>query len=615
MPRSLVAMPALGALALLACAIAGAASPANPHVSPYVGEQARAIKSLSEQDVDDLLAGRGAGWAKAAELNGYPGPAHVLELKERLGLSASQIAATESLMARHRAVARRLGEQVVASERALDRAFANRTADESSVRALTATVAACQGDLRAEHLKTHLEQTALLTPEQVRLYAELRGYARAPGSADSPAAPASGAAPAAPHHHAPGHDLSSTGAHDMSSMQGPANGRHAMTSALGPYPMTREGSGTSWLPDATPMTGVHTKKDDWSLMAHGIVNAVHDRQSGPRGDDKLFTQSMLMLMAQRPAATGTLGARAMFSLDPAHGKSGYPLLFQTGETADGRAHLVDRQHPHDFVMELSASYSVRLGENGSAFAYIGLPGEPALGPPAFMHRFSAMRNPEAPLTHHWLDSTHITFGVATLGASRGPLQVEASWFNGREPDQHRWNVETRTFDSWSARVSFNPSPALSMQVSHGDLKSPEQLDPQTRVRRTTASITYHRKAGDDDWATTLAWGRNRKSGPHTNRSEPGWLLESTYVLRDRHTFFARAEQVANGELFEEGEPLHGETFRIRKLSLGYVWDFARTGPVRWGIGGLVGVFRTPSRLDPVYGGSPRSTMVFLQGRL
>lgn len=266
-------------------------------------------------------------------------------------------------------------------------------------------------------------------------------------------------------------------------------------------------------------------------------------------------------------------------------------------------------------MELSASYSVALGDNGSAFAYFGLPGEPALGPPAFMHRYSGMRNPEAPLTHHWLDSTHITYGVATLGVSQGPLQLEGSWFNGREPDQFRWNVETRKFDSWSTRISYNPLPELSMQLSHGELKSPEQLEPDTRVRRTTASITYHRRSGGSNWATTLAYGRNRKIGPGIDVSEPGWLLESAWVMHDTHTIFARAEQLHNSELFREGQPLYGEDFRIRKFSVGYIYDVARTGPVKWGLGALVGFLNAPATLDPYYGDSPRSYMLFLQGRL
>ena len=154
-----------------------------------------------------------------------------------------------------------------------------------------------------------------------------------------------------------------------------------------------------------------------------------------------------------------------------------------------------------------------------------------------------------------------------------------------------------------------------MQVSYGDLKSPEQLEPDVRVKRTTASITYHLKTGADHWTTTLAWGRNKKSGPETNTSEPGWLLESTYAIRDKHTIFARAEQVDNSELFAEGHPLHGESVRLRKLSLGYIYDFARTGPVAWGIGGVVGFLDGPSRIEPYYGSSPRSYLLFLQSRL
>jgi len=130
-----------------------------------------------------------------------------------------------------------------------------------------------------------------------------------------------------------------------------------MRSALGPYPMSREGSGTSWQPASVPMEGIHGMRGDWMVMAHGFFNFIYDHQSGPRGDSKAFSQSMLMVMGQRPAAGGTLGLRAMLSLDPAMGKAGYPLLFQTGETADGRTPLVDRQHPHDFFMELSASYT------------------------------------------------------------------------------------------------------------------------------------------------------------------------------------------------------------------------------------------------------------------
>jgi hypothetical protein len=176
MPKSLATLPAIALQLLLASAIQGAVAQTHSVPSAYAGQQTRAIKSLSEQEVDDLLAGRGSGFAKAAELNGYPGPAHVLELKEPLLLSEAQIAATETLMAQHRTAARRLGEKVVASERALDDAFGSHSADEGSIRLLSSTAARYQGELRAEYLKMHLAQTALLTPDQVRRYAELRGY-------------------------------------------------------------------------------------------------------------------------------------------------------------------------------------------------------------------------------------------------------------------------------------------------------------------------------------------------------------------------------------------------------------------------------------------------------
>ena len=107
-----------------------------------------------------------------------------------------------------------------------------------------------------------------------------------------------------------------------------------------------------------------------------------------------------------------------------------------------RDRLIDRQHPHDFFMELSASVSQNIGPKSSVFLYAGLPGEPAFGPPAFMHRVAIMDSPEAPISHHWLDSTHISFGVVTAGLVLDRVKLEVSRFNGREPDQHRWNIET-----------------------------------------------------------------------------------------------------------------------------------------------------------------------------
>lgn len=389
----------------------------------------------------------------------------------------------------------------------------------------------------------------------------------------------------------------------------------AMTGAFGPYPMTREASGTSWQPDSTPMDGIHAMYGPWMTMFHGYVDTVYDHQSGPRGDRQAFSESMLMAMASRPLGGGTLGLRAMVSLDPAIGKRGYPLLFETGETADGQTALVDRQHPHDLLMELSASYSHKLGERSSVFVYAGLPGEPALGPPAFMHRASGMDNPEAPLTHHWLDSTHITFGVVTAGAVWRDVKLEASAFNGREPDQFRWNVETRKLDSASARVSWNPTPDLSLQLSHGRLASPESLEPDVAVHRTTASAMYQQTIAGHATQTTLAWGRNRHDPGNTTN---GYLLESSTHLRADTTLFGRFEAVQNGELFGHGTTeaaLHDRVFNIKKLSIGIVHDVAQVGRVKFGVGALASKFAKPALLDTVYGDSPSAWMVFFRAKL
>jgi hypothetical protein len=167
----------------------------------------------------------------------------------------------------------------------------------------------------------------------------------------------------------------------MSSMQH-GEGHGAMTGALGSYPAGRESSGTAWQPDSAEHRGLMTEVGGWHLMGHADLFAVYSKQGSRRGDDKLFGAGMIMGMARRPVGEGTLQFRAGFSPDPLMGKSGYPLLLASGETANGRDRLIDRQHPHDLVMELSASLSQPIGPNSSVFLYGGLPGEPAFGPGA-----------------------------------------------------------------------------------------------------------------------------------------------------------------------------------------------------------------------------------------
>lgn len=394
-------------------------------------------------------------------------------------------------------------------------------------------------------------------------------------------------------------------------MAGHEGMQHSMRGALGPYPMTREASGTAWQPETSRHMGLRTMAGDWMLMAHGVLNGVYDWQEGPRGGDKVFVSGMLMAMAQRSFANGnTLQLKAMVSPDPLMGKSGYPLHLASGETANGTDPLIDRQHPHDLFMELSASYSLRLSDRSSLFIYAGLPGEPAFGPPAFMHRQSIMESPEAPITHHWLDSTHITFGVVTAGLVLDRFKIEASRFNGREPDEHRYDIETGPLDSTAIRLSFNPTPELSFQASWANLESPEQLEPGEHQVRWSASGMYTRPLGPDKWwSTTLAWGRRGHDGEHFDAV----ALESALGIRD-WTLFGRAEYAENNELVSVGGG-HGPVFDVGKVSVGAVRDFRLSKHLKFGVGGLFALNFVPRQLEALYDGDPKGAMAFVRLKL
>ncbi|MGZ2412728.1 hypothetical protein ACUXST_002157 [Sphingomonas sp. F9_3S_D5_B_2] len=388
-----------------------------------------------------------------------------------------------------------------------------------------------------------------------------------------------------------------------------ASGPMTMTGALGPYPMERESSGTAWQPDTTEHSEIHAMSGGWTLMAHGVLNLVYDRQGGRRGDEKAFASGMLMGMARRPLGDGTLQLKAMVSPDPLMGRSGYPLLLAAGETANGTDRLVDRQHPHDLFMELSASVSQNVGPNSSVFLYAGLPGEPAFGPPAFMHREAILDSPEAPITHHWLDSTHITFGVVTGGVVLDRLKIEASRFNAREPDQRRWDLETGSLDSTSLRVSWNPSRTLALQGSWGRFKDPEQLEPGVDQTRWSASALWANEVAPG-WkaAATLAWGR-RSAEEH---SDDGFAAEAS-LKHARWTLFGRGELTENREL---AQAAHGPALRVGKVSAGAVRDFRIADHLSAGVGGLFSVNFVPDSLAASYGGNhPTGAMGFVRLKL
>ena len=390
-----------------------------------------------------------------------------------------------------------------------------------------------------------------------------------------------------------------SGAHEMS-----------MTGALGPYSASRESSGTSWQPDTSEPMGSMSMSGDWMLMTHGVLNLVADHQSGPRGGDKAFVSGMLMGMATHPLGRGSVEFRAMVSPDPLMGPQGYPLLLASGETANGRTPLVDRQHPHDFFMELSGSVSQTIAPKISLFLYGGLPGEPAFGPPSFMHREAIMDSPEAPITHHWLDSTHITFGVLTAGLVFDRVKVEVSRFNAREPDQHRWNIETGPLDSTSVRLSWNPSRTLALQGSWGYLKDPEQLEPGVNQKRLSASALWANEVAPG-WkaAATLAWGRKTLHGHHDDAvAAEGSLKHAEWTL------FGRAEMVENRELL--GLDQDSQSFRVGKVSLGAIRDFRIADRFAVGLGGLLSVNFVPDALAALYGGhNPTGVMGFVRLKL
>jgi hypothetical protein len=363
------------------------------------------------------------------------------------------------------------------------------------------------------------------------------------------------------------------------------------------------GSGTSRLPAADEMVGLHIMTGGWMVMAHGYAWGAATSQGGPRGDDMAFVQSMAMVQASRTLSPGVdLQLRSMASLDPLMGNRGYPNLFANGESANGQA-LVDRQHPHDLFMELSARIDVAAGP-GSLFLYGGLPGEPALGPSAFMHRGSARLIPEAPITHHWLDSTHITFGVVTAGYGTRLWQLEGSVFNGREPDERRWNIETAPLDSWSVRASLTPGPHWAAQVSYGRLKEPEALHPGEDEARLTASLSYARPGFD----ATVAFARKDRL---PGRALTAWLAEATWSITQRHAVFSRVENVANDELFEADHlsPLHDLPFRVTRFTGGYAYTIPM-GLFSLSLGASGSVYAKPAALDAAYGKAPKSLTLF-----
>ena len=383
-------------------------------------------------------------------------------------------------------------------------------------------------------------------------------------------------------------------------------------------PMSRDGSGTSWVPDASNMYMLMKMSGKTTLMLHGNIFLRYTKQDlfnkGNRGDDKFDAPNWFMGMLSRPVGKkGLFSASAMISLDGlTEGGNGYPLLFQSGETWKGQK-LVDRQHPHDLFSALTIGYSYAVNKNTDVYGYIGYPGEPALGPPVFMHRNSAMNNPDAPLSHHWQDATHITFGVATLGFRYKIFKIEGSVFTGREPDEDRYGLDKARFDSYSYRVSLNPNENWALQFSQGFLNNPETSEPNVDITRTTASILYSKhfpglKAHLDG---TLVWGLNSPDG---SKDENSLLLEGNLQF-DKSAVYTRYEFVQkSGEELDLFDEFGDRRFNINAVSVGYNYTLLPGQSFDLSAGTKATLNISDKMLQNLYGKTPIGCQIYLRLR-
>jgi hypothetical protein len=329
------------------------------------------------------------------------------------------------------------------------------------------------------------------------------------------------------------------------------------------------------------------------------------------------SQNWLMVDGTHRVASGTFRATAMTSLEPfTLKKIGSPQVFQTGETFHS-APLIDYQHPHDLIMGLGADYTRAKG----AITYVlgaDLVGSPTLGPTAFMHRPSAYGNPQVPLSHHFLDSTHITPGVVRGGISRKGLGVGGSWFHGREPDEHRTDIDLGALDSYAVQVSWMHG-AWSAQASGARLKLPEAITPYD-ADRLTASIAYTRgPAGSAPHVAgsaprimswMFAFGQNREI--HGNFE--AYLFEATIRASRRGVIYTRVES-ADKDILDAGFHPRGVFHRHRHsqvgaLTGGYLFNFLETKAGTFGLGADVTGYSVPLNLEEAYG-SPTSYHVFV----
>jgi hypothetical protein len=354
--------------------------------------------------------------------------------------------------------------------------------------------------------------------------------------------------------------------------------------------------------------------DRWQFVWDAALFTTLNYQGGSRGQSDFGAQNWLMVMGSRRLGRGTFGVSAMASLEPATiGAEGYSHIFQLGE-AYKNLPVTDRQHPHDLFMQIEAGWRVPVGRTELSIEG-GPVGAPAFGPTAFMHRLSASENPIAPLTHHTFDSTHIAMGTASAGVRRGQFTLEASVFRGREPDEHRWDLDLGALDSRSARFTWRPGRGLEFQVSRAFLHQPELLEPGNQKRMNASGSWVRMQPAGGFTAVTVMAGRVSRTYSWTSAllaEGVHWMGQQAFYgryegtgLETEHLLYPKLIHPPHAGEFVD--PLHAMTLGgVRRLMASHRMDLA--------VGGDVTLYHVPARLRLTHGDRPVSAHVFVRLR-
>jgi hypothetical protein len=335
-------------------------------------------------------------------------------------------------------------------------------------------------------------------------------------------------------------------------------------------PRSRFGSGTTWLPDASPLHAAVPHMGKWGLLFHGNLYTGYNWYSSDRGGQRFMGRNTLMGALFRTFKQSELLLRLAMSFEPLTiGPRGYPQILQTGQTSNGKR-IHDTMYALDFFRELAVTYQWEVTPKWAGLVYAALAGEPALGPVTFTQRVSASADPLAPLGFQAQEASHASFGVLTVGAFTRKLKLEASWFNGEVPGRYRFRISLRKPDSYSLRATWNPGAHWSMQASYGFLEKPVPSDPRHQ-HRVSASATYTQWTQNDaGLAATLSFAERVDTDLNVSTA---FMAEAYWNIDGNHAVFTRWELLQkSGQELVLKEP-GTELYAVGSISGGYVYYF------------------------------------------